>query len=390
MIRLAFVIHSTRTWLGGVNVILNLINSILSSPKFSSRIKVILFTDSKLNLNKFKLNKNVEIIESSELFKINLLCRIIDKISIIFYSKTIYLEKILRKYNVDFITHTSFATGKKSIAKSIVWIPDLQYIYFPELFSFKYRLLKKINIYICKDHAFKILLSSKSALSDIKRICNIKNKKLIVSKFTFNLPKPKNLKKFSYLKKKYSLNKNFFYLPNQYWVHKNHKVVIEAINAIKKNSNKNIIVYSSGSKKDYRSKNNFQNIFKLVKSYKLDKNYIYLGLIPYNDVMSLIYYSLAVINPSNFEGWSSTVEQAKGYNKKIILSDIKVHREQNPKNAFFFAPKNYLKLSKILIKLSSTKSKNFQAKYDKDLKKQVNKYTEKFCSVILSRDSRLI
>ena len=135
MIRLAFVIHSTRTWLGGINVILNLINSILSSPKFSSRIKVALFTDSKIKLNKFKLNKNVEIIESPELFKINILCKIIDKISIILYSKTIYLEKILRKYNVDFITHTNFVTGKKIIVKSIVWVPDFQYIYFPELFS---------------------------------------------------------------------------------------------------------------------------------------------------------------------------------------------------------------------------------------------------------------
>ena len=112
MIRLAFAIHSTRTWLGGINVILNLINSI-SSSKFSSKIKILLFTDSKLKLNKFKLNKNVEIIESPELFKINLLCKIIDKISIILSSKTIYLEKILKKYNVDFLTHTTFVTGKK-------------------------------------------------------------------------------------------------------------------------------------------------------------------------------------------------------------------------------------------------------------------------------------
>jgi len=133
------------------------------------------------------------------------------------------------------------------------------------------------------------------------------------------------------------------------------------------------------------------NLFNLnAKKYKLNKNYIYLGLIPYKDVMSLIYYSLAVINPSHFEGWSSTVEQAKGYNKKIILSNIKVHREQNPKNAFFFEPKNYLKLSKILIKLYSAKNKNFQAKYDKNLNNQLDKYIGKFCSVILTRDSRLI
>jgi len=323
MIRLAFVIHSNRTWLGGKNVILNLINLISSIPKFSSKIKILLFTDSKLKLKKLRLNKKIEIIESPELFKINLLCKIIDKISIILLSKTIYLEKILKKYNVDFLTHTTFVTGKNSVAKSIVWIPDFQYLYFPEFFSLKYKLLRKINTYIYNEHAFKILLSSKSALSDIKKICKIKNNKLIVSKFTFNVPKPKNLKKFSYLKKKYSIKKNFFYLPNQYWVHKNHKAVIEAVNIIKKKTNKNIIVYSSGSKNDYRVKNNFQNLFNLIKKYNLNKNYVYLGLIPYLDVMSLIYYSLAVINPSLFEGWSSTVEQAKACNKKIIFFSSK-------------------------------------------------------------------
>ena len=383
MIRLAFVIHSTRTWLGGKNVILNLINSI-SYSKFCSKIKILLFTDSKVKLNKFKLNKNVEIIESPELFKINLFCKIIDKISIILSSKTIYLEKILKKHNVDFLTHTTFVTGKKSIAKSIVWIPDFQYLYFPELFSLKYKLLRKINTYIYNEHAFKILLSSKSALSDIKRICNIKKKKLIVSKFTFNVPKPKNLKKFSYLKKKYSLKRNFFYLPNQYWVHKNHKVVIEAVNIIKKKSNKNVIVYSSGSKNDYRFKNNFQNLFNLVRKYKLNKNYIYLGLIPYLDVMSLIYYSLAVINPSLFEGWSSTVEQAKAYNKKIILSNISVHREQKPKYSYFFHPKNSLNLSKILIKLNSPK-KYLPKNVDLNLKKNIENYTNRYCKIIFKK-----
>ena len=118
-------------------------------------------------------------------------------------------------------------------------------------------------------------------------------------------------------------------MPNQYWLHKNHRVVIEALNRISKKSRENIIIYSSGSNQDYRNPQNFQNIIKLVSKYKLQKNYVYLGLIPFLDVMSLIYYSLAVINPSYFEGWSSSVEQAKAYNKKIILSQIDVHKEQN-------------------------------------------------------------
>lgn len=51
--------------------------------------------------------------------------------------------------------------------------------------------------------------------------------------------------------------------------------------------------------------------------------------------MSLIKYSVAVINPSRSEGWGSTVEQAKSMGKFILLSNLPVHIEQNPSSSFF-------------------------------------------------------
>lgn len=70
--------------------------------------------------------------------------------------------------------------------------------------------------------------------------------------------------------------------------------------------------------------------------------------------MNLIKNALAVINPSFFEGWSSTVEESKLFNKRIILSDIPIHREQDPSNAFYFDPNNFLDLSKIILNIMST------------------------------------
>ena len=43
-----------------------------------------------------------------------------------------------------------------------------------------------------------------------------------------------------------------------------------------------------------------------------------------------MFHSVAVINPSEFEGRSSTVEQAKSLGKQVILSNIKIHKEQKP------------------------------------------------------------
>ena len=57
MIRLGFAIHLNNTWLGGINVILNLINTIESDEKLGKNIKIILFTNSKKKLEKFNINK---------------------------------------------------------------------------------------------------------------------------------------------------------------------------------------------------------------------------------------------------------------------------------------------------------------------------------------------
>ena len=134
MIRLGFAIHLNNTWLGGINVILNLINTIESDEKLGKNIKIILFTNSKKKLKKFNINKKVEIIECFELFSQSIFIKLIDKLFLFFFGKTIFLEKFLKKHNINFISHTTFVTGKKSYTKSLVWIPDFQYLYLYLLF----------------------------------------------------------------------------------------------------------------------------------------------------------------------------------------------------------------------------------------------------------------
>ena len=67
MIKLGFFIHFNKTWLGGINVILNLINLISekTNSKIASKIKIIILQIKKKK--KFNINKKVEIIENNEL-----------------------------------------------------------------------------------------------------------------------------------------------------------------------------------------------------------------------------------------------------------------------------------------------------------------------------------
>jgi len=88
-----------------------------------------------------------------------------------------------------------------------------------------------------------------------------------------------------------------------------------------------------------------------VKQYKLESNISFLGLVDYAIVKALMHKSLAVINPSLFEGWSTTVEEAKGVGKKVLLSNIPVHQEQKPERSYYFDPKRPEELAKLLLQI---------------------------------------
>ena len=388
-IRLAFIINfNIRKWLGGFNIILNLANFLQKNQKkLKHNFEIIIITKNKKDLKNFHVNKNIQIIENFKLFDLNLFLRIVEKISLLFFGKTIIMENFLNKNSIDFITHSNFATGKKSKVKSIVWIPDFQYIHLPNLFSLKYKIFKKINLFLFKNHAFKILLSSNSAKKDLENITNIKKNFIKISKFVFQVPKNNKLPSFNYLIKKFKINKKYIYLPNQYWVHKNHDLVIKALSKIGNENLKKykIQIVSTGSQWDYRNPENFNNIMNYIKTNKLEDHYKYIGTVKYLEVMSLIKNAHCVLNPSFFEGWSSTVEQAKSYNKQLLLSNIDTHLEQKPKNCIYFNPNNLKQITIIILNLFKSKTrinkKNFY-KSDIEIDKKLYKYAKEFCNII--------
>jgi glycosyltransferase involved in cell wall biosynthesis len=77
----------------------------------------------------------------------------------------------------------------------------------------------------------------------------------------------------------------------------------------------------------------------------------HLGLVPYEDVFGLNAAADALINPSLFEGWSTTVEEAKALGTRTLLSDISLHREQAP-DALFFGPHDPRVLADLLLDIA--------------------------------------
>ena len=333
MIKIGFIGLISHKWMGGYNYFQNLTFALSQIEKKDFIIYVFLGkkTDSKI---KEMFKKHAIVIEDSIFDRYSLkwfLYKLIQKL----FSANYILESFLTKYGIEVLSH-SFLSNFKTI-KTINWIPDFQHMHLPEMFSKKQIKDRNKSYREVIRNSDTIILSSKSSLSDFKAFSPNYHNKARVLHFV-SQPSEKYRKYGESDKKilfnKFKLDNKYFYMPNDFWKHKNHIIVFKALQVLK-NSGLNVNIVCTGYLNDFRDKNHIHNINDFIKRNNLSSNIKILGVVDYEDVFKLMKFSIAVINPSLFEGWSSTVEECKSVGKNMILSDISVHKEQYPSATFF-------------------------------------------------------
>ena len=342
MIRVGIVFMLNDNWLGGINYYRNLINAVYCTP--DRQIEFVIITDS--DVAKLKDFQHLEIIKT-QLFERFSVAWFLRKISIKLFKNDFLLSQLLRKNNINVLSHSGWLS-KSSKIPTVGWIPDFQHIHLPKFFTEnELKLRDKAFSEIC-NFCTKVIVSSNDALKDLQAFAPNAANKAIVMQFAVPPKKPNTkLIPLDVLKSRYNFDEPFYLLPNQFWAHKNHKIVIEAL-AILKKQNYKITVLATGNTSDHRQPNFFSSLEKLIESSDVKDDFKVLGMIPQNDLEVLFHYACAIINPSLFEGWSTTVEEAKTLGKKVILSDIAIHREQKPRFGAYFEPNDANKLACLL------------------------------------------
>jgi hypothetical protein len=74
----------------------------------------------------------------------------------------------------------------------------------------------------------------------------------------------------------------------------------------------------------------------------------FLGLLDRPTQIQVMRASAAVVQASFFEGWSALVEDSRALGKRIFVSDIPVHREQDPDDAAYFNPDSAEELADVI------------------------------------------
>ena len=158
-------------------------------------------------------------------------------------------QKISKDCNITYwpTTVLNFFNSKN---KTIVSMHDIQHIHYPNFFSLKEKLVRKLYFSLTVKYVNHIQASSffikRDLLNNFKSLdekqINVINEGVSVNDFTF-------FKNITDIKKKYSIPKNYIFYPAQLWPHKNHTTIIKAMGYLLKN--KNIKIYLVLTGKNY-------------------------------------------------------------------------------------------------------------------------------------------
>jgi glycosyltransferase involved in cell wall biosynthesis len=266
----------------------------------------------------------------------------------------------------------------------IAWIPDLQHRALPQLFTRIAWMRRELGFRMQIWSGRFIMCSSFDTLREIKRLYPSIRHRASAIRFAIQPPISITDLDARVVAKKHNLPEKFFFMPNQFWAHKNHKIVIKALQLLAAKGHV-LTILASGQQMDSRNINYAPKLLADIKASGLQEHFITPGLLPYEDLAPLMQACCALINPSLFEGWSTTVEEAKSAGVSMILSDIPVHREQAGENAVYFDPSSPEALANILISFTPLRvnKRKMQIKLAKDSAKiRVQSFALEFFGII--------
>ncbi len=363
--RVAFGLIGGSHWTGGLNYLVNLLSAIDENP--DCLIEPVLFAGAEVSDEDLQvlLPYLAEPPRISEVWDKSSFAYKIRLFQAFFLQKDIIAEREYKKAGIDVVFQHSAWYGARFDVPTLAWIADFQHKYLPDLFTHFNYWWREIGYRALSRAATAIMLSSEAARMDCEKFYPASKGKTEVLRFAIRMPPEDSVDTTKSIRLKYHLPEKFIYLPNQFWKHKNHYRVVEALEEIKKRD-KSVVIAVTGALKDGRNVEYPQSVMDKVKSAGCEQQFLYLGMIPREDIIPLMKASMAVLNPSLFEGWSTTVEEAKATGAPLLLSDIPVHREQALSDVLFFDPFDVTSIADQLLYAWE----NWPAERDKKMREQ--------------------
>lgn len=239
------------------------------------------------------------------------------------------LAGALRECRAQVLFPCSRSLGRSFPLPWIGYIPDLQHKRLPHFFSVRERAARDRVFLRILEEAQVVVVNADAVVQDIEEFYPRHRARL------FSLPfcPPTNSVSVGEdsaprVRQTYRLPSKYFMISNQFWVHKSHETAFMALRRVRDEGH-DVGLVCTGNTHDYRWPDHFDNLKALIERNGLQSHIHILGLIPKDDQLEIMRESIAVIQPTLFEGGpgGGAIYDAVSTNTPAIVSDIPVNRE---------------------------------------------------------------
>ena len=250
--------------------------------------------------------------------------------------------------HIDIIYPADQDSFSSTIKRKIYWKADFQENYYPGNFlPEELKWVKDFFHFLGQHPEDTLVLSSRACIHDLREFYPDIENPIELYRFVSHLPALDN-SSIAGLKTRYGLHKPYYIVCNQFWPHKNHGVVVRAMKEIAQRGYLPFQMVFTGKTTSKRGDSYFKKLMDDIREAGLEKDVVITDFIERQDQLVLMKNSLAVVQPSLFEGWSTVIEDARAIEKFVIASSLAVNLEQIQDNVWFFEPHSHIELAGML------------------------------------------
>jgi glycosyltransferase involved in cell wall biosynthesis len=246
-----------------------------------------------------------------------------------YYGSRRGLSLAMRSLDVQVVLPSMMSLGPHFPRHWLGYIGDLQHKRLPGNFTRREYRERDRNFRALLADAHALIVNSRSVVRDIEEFYPHPRATL------FSLPfcPPANSTALDDIGedalRPYALPETFFIISNQFWIHKSHQTAFDALRLVRDAGFGDVHIMCTGNLHDYRSPGYVDRLKDGVARDGLMDRIHFLGIIPKRHQLALMRRSVAVVQPTLFEGGpgGGALYDAVSTGTPVILSDIDVNRE---------------------------------------------------------------
>jgi glycosyltransferase involved in cell wall biosynthesis len=228
-----------------------------------------------------------------------------------------------------------FLADSRLRTRILSWLPDFQHRECPMFFSAEERARRDRRFLGVAERADRVILMSDSVRAAFAVFAPQYARKSRTIRVAATLPP--STEHAPLVRERYRLPERFLLFPAQLWQHKGHDTLLAALADLRRDGLFPFIVLT-GPLHDSRNPRYADALFRTLSETGLRDQVAVLGVIPRDHLVALLRQSAGVMNPSRYEGFALSVDEAAAAGKRVIASDIPAHREHRDAEIMFFPP----------------------------------------------------